>query len=155
MKKVMIPVVAAMATTLTVGGIAMAGGKNDPKTKVDTAVTLAFTSDPYDPYDPYYEQSGTFAGTVTGSGGDETQNSKCEKRRTILIKNAADPKIVVGYDTTNAAGQFNVHTPGNYIEAGDYFAKAQKKRKVKAKIKCRGGKSNTVSVPGGGGESGN
>ena len=149
-----------MASTAMVafGGIAVAGGGGDndregDKAKFDSEITLNYSAGPYDPYDPYYEES-TFSGKVKATPANrearkrENGRAKCEKRRTVIIKNLDKPKPERTFATTktNRDGRYSVEADN--ADPGTYRAKVLKKRKVRAEIKCFGARSNPVVVAG-------
>jgi len=151
----------AVATAmLAFGGVATAGGgggggggeKQGDQAKFNTQITLKYKPGPYDPYDPYYEEA-VFKGKVTATPANKEARKnpklgkKCEKDRKVVIKNKSLPNDAEAYaeTSTNKEGKYKVSA--SEAEPGEYQAKALKKRKIKAEVKCFAAKSNRVTVP--------
>ena len=141
--------------TLAVGGVAVADHTIDDndknKAKYDSEVTLNYNSGPYDPYDPYYEEA-VFKGRVKATPANKAArkhdngDEKCEKKRTVIIKNLDKPRGERVFTTTFTNREGKYRADASDAEPGTYRAKVTKKRKVRAEIKCFGANSNTVEV---------
>ena len=151
MKK-LIMLVAAMAL-LALGGVALAGGggKKEKKAKFDSEITLSYSQGPSDPYDPYYEEAvftGQVSATATNRRARKLGTAKCEKKRTVVIRNIDDPNSsAYAVVRTDNDGNYSADATEAAEEPGTYRARVFKKVKVAQNIKCQGDQSNEVEVP--------
>jgi len=148
MKKLTVLVI-ALVGMLTLGGVAANagnGGNNRNEVKrVNSTVTLIYNQGP-GAAGPYEEA--TFSGKVRAERGKgRTAKRKCMKRRTVVIKRRGAGPISFATVRTDKRGRYSVPADDAYTEPGQYRAKALKKRKIRANIKCEPAKSNEVTVP--------
>lgn len=138
---------------LAFGGIAIAGGggKKESKAKFDGSITLNYNQGPYEPYDPYYAEavfSGDVDATPTNRRARKLGNSKCEKKRTVVIRNTSDPSgSAYAVVRTDNDGNYSADATDAIDDPGTYKARVFKKVKVAQNIKCQGAQSGTVTVP--------
>lgn len=148
MKKFSVLVIALIGL-LAFGGVAANAGKNNKTQKVNSTISLQYDQGPYDEYDPYgpYDEA-VFKGKVKAQDAGRKARRKCQKRRTVIIKQVGGGQDGSSFTTrTNKRGRYNVAADSAYMEPGEYRARATKKRKIRAKIKCEPARSNTVTVP--------